>query len=44
MGNVEASIEFEDGKRSSLVTDGGHVRVQDRTGKYWFMRLAPAVQ
>jgi hypothetical protein len=41
--NIEASVEYEDGKRSSLVTDGSHVRVQDPEGKYWFIRLWPAV-
>jgi hypothetical protein len=41
--NIDASVEYEDGKRSSLITDGGHVRVQDREGKYWFIRLWPAV-
>jgi hypothetical protein len=41
--NIEVSVEYEDGKRSSLLTDGGHVRVQDRQGKYWFIRLWPAV-
>lgn len=41
--NIEASVEYEDGERSSFLTDGGHVRVQDREGKYWFIRLWPAV-
>jgi hypothetical protein len=41
--NIEVSVEYEDGKRSSLITDGVHVRVQDREGKYWFIRLWPAV-
>ena len=41
--NIEVSVEYEDGKRCSLITDGGHVRVQDREGKYWFIRLWPAV-
>ncbi|MGD0361236.1 MAG: hypothetical protein ABSC93_10230 [Bryobacteraceae bacterium] len=43
--NLEASVEYEDGKRSSVTMDGGiHVQVQDREGKYWFLRLWPAVQ
>ena len=37
-GNIEASIEFENGGRGLIVTDGGHVRVQDRAGKSWFLR------
>lgn len=43
MWNIETSVEYEDGKRSSLLTDGLHVRVQDREGKHWFIRLWPAV-
>ena len=41
--NIQASVEYEDGERASLLTDGGHVQVQDRQGKYWFIRLWPAV-
>ncbi len=41
--NIEATVEYEDGKRISILTDGGHVQVQDREGKYWFIRLWPAV-
>jgi hypothetical protein len=41
--NLEASIEYEDGKRSLIVMDGSvHVAVQDRTGRFWFMRLWPS--
>jgi hypothetical protein len=40
--NIGASVEFEDGKRTSLVM-GGHVQVQDRAGHYWYIRLWPAV-
>jgi hypothetical protein len=43
--NIEASVEYEDGKRTSILMDGWiHVQVQDRTGKYWYIRLFPAVQ
>jgi hypothetical protein len=43
--NIAASVEFEDGKRTSLVMDPGvHVQVQDRAGNYWYIRLWPAVQ
>ena len=43
--NLEASVEYEDGKRSSITMDGGtHVQVEDREGKFWFIRLWPAVQ
>lgn len=41
--NVEASIEFEDGRKGLLLTDGGHVCIQDHDGRRWFMRLWPAV-
>ena len=43
--NIQASVEYEDGKRTSLLMDGWvHVQVEDREGKYWFIRLSPAVQ
>ena len=42
--NIGASVEFEDGKRISLVMDAWiHVQVQDRAGNYWYIRLWPAV-
>jgi hypothetical protein len=42
--NIEASVEYEDGKRGSILMDGWtHVAVQDRDGKYWYIRLWPAV-
>jgi hypothetical protein len=41
--NIEANVEYEDGKRASILTDGGHVQVRDRDGKYWYFRLWPAV-
>jgi hypothetical protein len=37
--NIKASVECEDGKRTWILTDGIHVQVQDRDGKYWFIRL-----
>lgn len=38
--NIAASIEFEDGGRSSITTDGlSHVAIQDREGKVWYLRL-----
>ena len=43
--NIEAIVEQEDGTSSSLLMDDWiHVRVQDRKGKYWYIRLWPAVQ
>jgi hypothetical protein len=43
--NIQALVEYEDGKRSSILMDGWvHVQVEDREGKYWFIRLSPAVQ
>jgi hypothetical protein len=41
---MEAEVEFEDGKRSLLVTDGSHVALQDHDGKGWYFRLLPAAQ
>ena len=41
--NIRATVEYEDGKKSSLLTDGLHVQLQDREGKYWYMREWPAV-
>jgi hypothetical protein len=42
--NIRATVEYADGgKKSSLLTDGLHVQVQDREGKYWYMREWPAV-
>ena len=41
--NVRAVVEFEDGAKGSLLTDGGHVRIQDREGKSWYLREWPAV-
>jgi hypothetical protein len=37
--SIEAILEFEDGKRSILVTDGFHVAVQDHEGHSNFMRI-----
>jgi hypothetical protein len=43
--SIEASVEYEDGKRSSILMDGWiHVQVEDREGKYWFIRIQPAVE
>jgi len=42
--NIEASVEYDDGKRSSILMDGWiHVQVEDREGKRWYVRLWPAV-
>jgi hypothetical protein len=41
--NILATVEYEDGRKSSILTDGMHVQVQDREGKYWYMREWPAV-
>jgi hypothetical protein len=42
--SIEAVVEFEDGKRSELITDGTHVALQGHDGKSWFLRLLPAAQ
>jgi hypothetical protein len=38
-GAVQADIQFEDGIKRKLITDGSSVAVQDRTGRTWFLRL-----
>ena len=43
MWSFKAIIEFDDGSAGSLRSDGLHVQVQGRNGKYWFFRLRPAV-
>jgi hypothetical protein len=42
--SIKADIEFGDGKRGSLLTDGVHVRLQAHDGKIWYFRLLPAAQ
>jgi hypothetical protein len=42
--SMEAVVEFEDGKRSTLITDGVHVALQDHNGNSAFFRLFPAAQ
>jgi hypothetical protein len=42
--SVEAVVEFEDGKRSPLITDGIHVALQDHNGNSAFFRVFPAAQ
>ena len=40
---IGATVEYEDGSRADLLTDGGHVGVRDRKGRTWYIRLWPAV-
>lgn len=41
---IAASVEFEDGKPTSLLIGGTtHVLLQDRVGQYWYIYLRPAV-
>jgi hypothetical protein len=42
--SIEAVVEFGDGKRRELITDGAHVALQDHDGKSRFLRLLPAGQ
>lgn len=42
--SIEALMEFGDGKRSPLITDGVHVALQDHNGNSAFFRLFPAAQ
>jgi len=41
---IEAVVEFEDGKRGELITDGVHVAMQDHNGNSWFLRFLPSTQ
>ena len=41
---VEAELEFEDGKRGVLISDGLHVALRDHNGRTWYLRLLPAAQ
>ncbi|MGB7847350.1 MAG: hypothetical protein WBL63_17180 [Candidatus Acidiferrum sp.] len=36
---IESTLEFRDGKRGLLITDGTHVFLLDHGGKPWFFRL-----
>lgn len=38
--SIEGVVEFEDGTRGRLITDGYHVALQDHAGKSWFIRLS----
>jgi hypothetical protein len=40
----ESTLEFTDGKRGTLITDGVHVFLLDYNGNPWFFRLYPAAQ
>lgn len=42
--STESVLEFEDGARGALITDGVHVGLRDHDGKRWFLRLLPAAQ
>jgi hypothetical protein len=42
--NLEASVEYEDGKRGAILIDRWiHLQVLDREGRLWFIRLWPGV-
>ena len=36
--SIQAELEFEDGKKRVLITDGWHVALQDHDGHNWFVR------
>lgn len=40
--NVEASVEYDDGKHATMLMDGSHVAFQDQYGFCQFMRLLSA--
>jgi hypothetical protein len=37
--SVDAALEFEDGKKGILITDGTHVAMQDHDGRKLFFRI-----
>ena len=39
--SIESTLEFKDGKKGLLITDGEHVAVRDHGGKSCFFRLWP---
>jgi hypothetical protein len=40
--DVEASVEYEDGKRTAMIFDRSHhLALEDRDGQTWFIRLWP---
>ena len=41
--DLRAEVEFYDGRRIHLLTDGMHVEVEDLEGLYWYLREWPAV-
>jgi len=41
--NIEASLEYDDGKRATTLMDAIHVEVKDRDGNCGFIRLWPAM-
>ena len=42
--SVEAVVDFYDGRKSTLLTDGSHVELEDHNGNRWFLRLLPTSQ
>lgn len=41
--DLRAEVEFYDGRRIHLLTDGMHVEVEDLEGRYWYLREWPAI-
>ena len=41
---IDASVEYEDGTHTSILTDGWHVQVQYLEGERWYIRLWPSVE
>ena len=42
--NIEALVQFTDGKKSEVFTDGFHLAFQDHGGRAWFTRLDRIIQ
>jgi hypothetical protein len=42
--SIESALEFKDGKKGLLITDGSHVALRDHDGQNWFFRLEPSAQ
>ncbi len=39
---IEVAVEHTDWKSTGFLTDGVHVQIEDRLGKYWFTRISPS--
>jgi hypothetical protein len=42
--SIDAALEFEDGRKGILITDGTHVAMQDHDGRKLFFRISAAAK